>query len=584
MTSLPPILIRLSSTRLELAVQRKGIIEAIRDDRFDPPAPGTDLAEQLSKRHSTLKSWITELALAGKPAALLYAGPTASTLLTSLPVTTQALSARKAAIMALSDVAGFPAEFSPHDINPVFTDKVPLARPGQTQPQAQQHWLSACDSEATLQLLTTWLSSCGLIPEVIRPMAASMQGCTLHGVRNQPASSTFTARLWLDDHEAFFALGDAAGLRLARAIPLGLETLVDSLLRPIVSRAAQDQPSSAPITLDRAAARSILDRYGIPGPDQIIDARQSLSGRSILPLLSPVLQRLSIEIKQSLRFGLTEEQRAASSLLILGPGAKIPGLQAALAQLCGIEPAAEPAPAGLQSLLTAEAAGLGSTITLLPEALATARMARSLRSYLLAGCACAVLTVGAFGGWSHLSARTASGRIESLQAQIKDFSTKASSLQAVTSRRSLLNQAVDRLDQQAGPQPPVAQAFAAVVTSIPALASVTSFSLNEDNAQPQIVLAGRLPSKDESDFASIMNTWLASLRQSPLVANVTSGGTTRSQEQDKIWYTFDLKIRLVSLPYAQLRTPMIPADAMLKLQESALRKPQSTDVVQGEQP
>ena len=59
---------------------------------------------------------------------------------------------------------------------------------------------------------------------------------------------------------------------------------------------------------------------------RLIGEGYGLAGTQVVPLLQPVLQRFIVELRQSLRFGLNDNDRANLSLFITGPGSAVKGL------------------------------------------------------------------------------------------------------------------------------------------------------------------------------------------------------------------------------------------------------------------
>ncbi len=98
------------------------------------------------------------------------------------------------------------------------------------------------------------------------------------------------------------AVGRPGRLAFVRSIGVGTESFADALVRPLRARAAE----TAPVSLDRESVRSVLRQVGIPSPDALIPGHPELTGASLLPVLHPVIQRLALEIKQSVRFGVED--------------------------------------------------------------------------------------------------------------------------------------------------------------------------------------------------------------------------------------------------------------------------------------
>jgi len=161
-----------------------------------------------------------------------------------------------------------------------------------------------------------------LIPAEAVSLADSVRLATAPTVADE-----VTALVWIGEHSTSLAVGVGSGadrrLLFVRTVNSGTESLAEVLCRPL--RRARAAAHAQIITLPHDAARKML--LAVASPRERPDPRPSEPpGSSLLPHLQPVLQRLSIEIKQSLRFGVTEADRPKVRIRLAGPGAAIPGL------------------------------------------------------------------------------------------------------------------------------------------------------------------------------------------------------------------------------------------------------------------
>jgi Tfp pilus assembly protein PilN len=175
------------------------------------------------------------------------------------------------------------------------------------------------------------------------------------------------------------------------------------------------------------AARAILHAHGIPSADVVVSQEPRLLGSQILPLIQPVLQRYIVELRQSLRFGLGDQERAAITLTLAGPGSNLPGLAALFATELELSAAADAKYAGFDYHATAgagsetiDALGEGSLLSelnLMPQAIATARRMAGLRRWLWTGAAAAALLVIADGMRYHVRLGHAREQMTALEAK-----------------------------------------------------------------------------------------------------------------------------------------------------------------------
>lgn len=561
------IYVELTSTRLELAVFSGGMRTQARGERYSPPETSTDLAEVLRARHATLSGWVAELGLTGASATLVFTTPTTTCSIVSLPAAVTGAAASQAARLALSDLAGYPTASHPSDTQTLLTDLAPWARPGSSGGNVMSHIVACVEHETTCALLAQWVGSCGLrvermIPAVAGPIAACVRG--LHAIGGEPTPAT-RAQLWLGEHESFLLVGGPTGLALYRPLGIGVESFVEALLRPIQPRT----PGSATVTIDRASARSIMSRHGVPAAGDLVDQRNDITGAGLLPLLSPVLQRLAVEVKQSVRFGLSEKDRAGLGVTLTGPGAAIPRLAEVLSGLCQSPvtvSTTQPAPASgepgsaTDGNIAALSVCTNLELSLLPTQMQGERMARSARRSLRVGLVAALAMVCTYAAWSWLALDSARAQRQGLSAGASSAQEQQEARRASSAAGVATNQASRLIADAVGPSPEWASVLAGLAQTIPTKVTVTSLELNdlEPSGEPVARLAGTMLASDDAAFAADLRSLIAQLESLPAVSGVKMGGTSRSggSRSDPSTpialdsFSFDLSVTLVNLPYA----------------------------------
>ncbi|MFT3686442.1 MAG: hypothetical protein QM783_16225 [Phycisphaerales bacterium] len=554
--------VEITPTRLELAVlTAAGVVQQRRTERYTPPAPGADWAETLRTRHATLAGWVSELGLKNASTTVIFASPTAVAALPACPAAAGQVAVERAAVLALAESAGYPIADNPVSTAVLFTDPKPVEKPGQTAPQRMSHALCAVETDANCTLLNQWIASCGLTPARLIPAAAAPIARTVHAVTSRPRSETGTphAALWFGEHESFFIVGDCDGLLLFRALSVGVENIVEALLRPITPRNA-DGALGEPITLDRAAARSLLDRTGVPLPTDTVDERNGFTGASILPLMNSVLQRFSVEIKQSLRFGVTDKQRTAGSVTVTldGPGASLPRIDAALTQFCGVTvlppafatPAADRSSAACGNINAAagnHTGGLTLTPAAAQQALAKVRIRRALRT----GVAFAAAAVALYGGWVYTEYTSARDRAESLRAQAAQAGKLDEAERATSNAVTRANTANTYVARAMGNSPDSAAVLALLGETTDARTSLDSIDIRENDTGWTCRLSGTMQAGggDDKAFADAVKAYTEALAKSPLIAAVKLGAASRTKVGDANAHRFDLTLELVDVPY-----------------------------------
>ncbi|MCU0688432.1 MAG: hypothetical protein MUE97_01635 [Phycisphaerales bacterium] len=560
-------ILEISPTRLELAVVRGSQVEQVRAERYNPPEPNADWAEVLRARHSTLKTWVVELGLDRAPVTVIFSTSTTCTAIFPCPLSAGSTAADRAARTALGEIAGYAITDHPTDAQTIATDAQPVARPAAgsanaATPQRMQHTLACVEQEHILQLLSQWTTSCGLQVQRLLPIqAAPIAGTILALLAIKPSSddSAPAAHLWLGEHESFLAVGDARGLRLFRPLGIGAESLVEALQRPIPSRT----PGGEPVQIDRAAARSILERFGIPQATDLLDTRLDIVGQSVLPLLSPVLQRAAVEIKQSLRFGLTEKDRSGLTVTLTGPLARAPRLAEVLAQLCAATISADAATPATPSTLANTSSTSGAIaqlarndrleLTLLPAELQLAQLSGKARRALWAGIAASAALVGLYAGWTYVSLATARGQIDTLTSQAEEARKLDDQRRALLATQHAARAAAVHINDSLGPAPEWASVMHAIAKATPNHTLLRTLDFTEEpNDGFTAKLACTMLAADDPTFALQLKDYIEALAKLPVIASVRMGGTNRASTSDSATpsYTFELTVTLVSVPYA----------------------------------
>jgi len=306
----------------------------------------------------------------------------------------------------------------------------------------------------------------------------------------------------------------------------------------------------------------MLERFGVPQAADLIDARLDLSGQSILPLLSPVLQRAAVELKQSIRFGLGEKDRSGIRVTLAGPGATVPRLADVLAQLSGIDIVAARAD-GVTGYSASSSSALGNIaqviatpsleLSLLPAALQQAQFAGRARRALWVGIAASVALVGFYAGWNLLSLAAAQRQIDALTTQADEAKRIDEQRRALQMTQNASRGAAVLIADSLGPTPDWSAAMNAIARLTPQHTQLKSLDLTDDpEAGPQARLSCVMSAADDPAVATQLKAYIESLMALPIVSSVKMGGTTRTTVEGVDQYTFDLSVGLVSLPFSHV--------------------------------
>jgi len=333
-----------------------------------------------------LKEIVRELGAEGCSVRVLYRSPAQSVDLHSFALRTSS-QACAAAVLPL-------AESLPYSINSANLDAVAVGRDA-SGADRRWHVVVGADRGDIIRAIVEMVETAGLQFDSATPIDAAI----LAGVVRSALAYAGPQHGWLHfgKHSSFFVLGGSGRVRFVRSIALGTETIVSALTRPIRSG------DEAPINLDRDTAQRIFYDHGIPDNDDVLDESLQIRRRHIMPQIQPVLQRYVVELRQSLRFGLSEDERTAIEITVSGPGSTIPGLSELIAWELNLKFTTDAryidydfrAPAGDGSELRD---ALGNTqfldrLNLQPAEAALRRQASRLRRWLWTGAAAAMVFI-----------------------------------------------------------------------------------------------------------------------------------------------------------------------------------------------
>lgn len=516
----------------------------------------------------TLERMLRDLGCRHARAVVLADTPTALCATHSLPLAAGRRAARDAAMLALNNVrpGGAPTDDPADSVILAADSRASLrggSNPDTTPPM--RHVLAFSERDSTADAIGRWVeaSGCrfeGLIPlEAVETITAVEQ---LTANAGPPETEALLAVLWVGEHRSVLAVGTPDRTRIIRSMSLGVESIAEALTRPIISR----RESNTTITLTRERARDILASVGIPARDQVVDPEAGLAGNNLLPLIQPVLQRLALEVKQSLRFGLTEPERARVNLRLAGPGAGVRNLRSALAVGMGLEDsnsplptsAAEPhesaradAPIAVDSLLLAVRTNFPRLPRLLPAAHRHARELARARAALRVGVAAALALVGgdAVVSWFESATLRAAADVATTR------SLDPSILEQLTSARRAADQLDRHVAARLGAEPRWAPFLAAVSDAAEGRVALTEITLDfkEGLASARLTGAalmanGDAPDSTPEEAAQRLRAFIDNLSDCPIVDKATLRHASRAVRADRPVQTFDLDVSFVPVP------------------------------------
>lgn len=536
------VIIECSSTRLTIHVVVSSRVLRTATARFAGTAPAAPLAlDAIQTRAAEL---LEQLGAKGLPATLIYDSSGSTSGIFSCPKGAGSAAAAQAAMLALSESLGHPVEQGPHDAETIAIDhdRVPDAAP-------QIHVLGSADREDQLQALCAALNKAGARIDRAVPAAALLLAATLTSARNASAQST---RLVLHVGESSSALIAASRGRVlfVRQIALGVESILHALTR-------DHHGAHSGLSIDDA--EQLLRQHGIPARDEVLDHAKGLRGENILPLVQPVIQRLVQDVRQSIRFGLTDEHRTAGTLVLQGPGASIPRLGALLAEQIGLR-LADAAPAAVEPAPNVSALD-ASGISLLPRDLLTRAVERRGRIGVMVGFAVVLGAIAVDYTRSLLELRALQRELEEVRDTSSTLAELSKTRRELAASEATLIATRARLDRAVGEAPRWSTALAMLGRTTTDVVRLSNIALTFESGAPVVSLQGRTLMPERLESTTALKQFLDALAATPMVESARLGSTQRIETPQGVSASFDMNLTLVPLPAAQVTSAGASKDA-----------------------
>jgi Tfp pilus assembly protein PilN len=418
------VAIELLSDRIDVAAIKGGRVLSSRRIDVDLPSEATKWSKAGREAGDSLRSAVAELSVIGAPARVLYRSPTQAVDLASFELRSPTQACAAALLPCLESL--------PYSGSAALSEAMAVGR-DRNGSNRRWHVVVAADRIDVIRTMVEMVESAGLTFHSATPIDAAMMARVVD--RALRHSGPLRGWLHFGQHSSFFVIGGQGEVRFERSISLGVETIVQSLTRPI--RLLDEEA----VELDREAARKIVHEHGIPDTDEPVHDSPTLTRRHIMPQIQPVLQRYVVEVRQSLRFGLPENERSSIGITVGGPGSTVPGLSELIAWELKLEMEPDPeyasfdyrspASPGSQLLDAMKDRPFLDRINLQPVDTATRRHIGRLRRWMWAGAAVALAVVG-FDGFR-------------LHWRLGDTRTEAQTLRAAVAELESLEQTHQKL-------------------------------------------------------------------------------------------------------------------------------------------
>ena len=541
--------LELSPSRIELTVFDGSTAASPHAQRIETVDTGDNWTKTLEPLAGPLAALVKAAGATGLETTILYHAPTSTVLTTAVPATTGPKQGLLAARLALADAANRPLATNPHDLDRVWRDADPDAS---TQGGAQSaHTLGIAEAEETAIALVRAAQAAGLKPSALFPAEAIGLASAVDAALEGSKTGTAIA-LYLGEHLSTLAAATKGRLRFVRRIGIGTEMLVDAIAREIKPTTA----GAAPVTLTRVQAAALLFGKGIPVRGQAFDTDSGLDADAVLPLVQPLLQRCIVELKQSLRFGLEEGERAGAKLFVRGMGARIGRLSQLIADQASLTLSDPPSttsefPASTQAGLIHEwISGRQIGLKLVPSALGREQAARRTRRGMLVGFAAAALLIA----WSAIDIRMAlaaqNKKIEAARVRLESARPIMDLNRKMLGAQAGVANARQRMAGCLSMATPWDAALAALSLCTPDTVKISECDMTFDRGRPVCRLTGQTPMPTSGDANAVMRSFLDALATIPLVKSTRLGATQRAESDNGPIQSFEMTITFVDLPQA----------------------------------
>ena len=544
------VIVEISPTRHELAVFEGGRLIGHRAAR--PPQDGEagEWTEVVRIVERELADWVQDLEVGGERATVIYTGPDTAASVYDCPASAGEARAQLAARLAMADTISFPLDQNAHAERCLYKDR----RATGDQP-AKLRTLAIADTEAAVLSLSLSIERAGLKPDRFVPAPGASLAAAIEQLVRHAAVDSPRVVLWIGEHSSVMTGGEGEQVAFARLIPVGTETLVESLSRRVNHHGAEPT-----LVLDRFTAREMLFASGVPTIDGWQDATTTIDARAVLPLIQPVLQRLVVELKQSIRFGLEPGARDRVMLTVCGPGSHIVGLGASISSGAGIgladrTPDKQSDAEAIHGDIAAVLALGNRAPLLITHAAASKRSLAATRHALVVGAAMGLMAIGvdSFQSWDRT--REAETTLRALSGGSLERSTVAvRTVQGAVGARMGLARAQTVMRGQLGAEVPQAEVLAAIAAVTPPGVELAEIVITEDANGSRCALRGRAFGDATTGDSDRFRAYAAVLAECPLVLGTTLGETRRTSEQGRQTLSFAITLDLVRLPSGALVT------------------------------
>jgi Tfp pilus assembly protein PilN len=562
MAQTPQVIVHLSGDRLTLGVLRGGEVVTVRSAPVRGLTEPSAWAGAVEGAGPALGALVEQAGVRGATVCVVYASPTDTAGVFAYPLAQRVPASGAEALASVRELAKLPPDQGAGDWQVLHVD--PHAE-GDRDGGARRHVLAAVDTDAACEQIERLVEGAGLqVGQSVPEQALTLLDAVDAVLSGDERGTRIVVRL--GERASVLAASTDGRLRVVRPLSVGLSHLVEAIARRVRAAVGEGLGGAAPESAGEEPALRLLQTHGIPDPDQVIDPARGLSGQTLLPLLMPVLQHLALEVRQTLRFGLSDAERAAARITLTGPGAGVPGLDGVLGRLLGgTTPVASAAPDGPGRGPRRPDLGWRAIPVCrvnLRSRRAEARLtAQRVRTGLTVGTLAALAGVGVLWGVAESEVRSERQHLAAVLSRAGAAEEAAALAQRARRAEAAWGTVRQRLEAALGRRTDHGAVLRELGAALPPEARLTrvEFSAAASGDAPdqvQGVIAGHLPVGPDHDFAATLGLIVSSLGASPVFEGVRLGPAGRARERAQEVYRFELMLQAATLAWRwDARTP-----------------------------
>ncbi|GEM_PF-5589058 len=387
--------------------------------------------------------------------------------------------------------------------------------------KSRDDWIvvTVSEREETANAIYTWVARCGGALRDIQPTQAAVLEDAFQAVQATPQRK---AACVIDQEWSAVVAGDKEGIELARIFELGYRLLTDAY-------ASAYRPGEP---LSHTEAERALMSIGVPTkrgsvPDQV---RQDL-----LPRIAPIVQRLSVEIKQTLRYGLSQGD-PPDTLTLEGRGAAIPEIASVLAEGVDMHVKTNPPnphadqPDAFTTESTEHAFAVRQTrrLALRPSPAVVEQGISNIKRAMLLGASAAMIAIAGEFAWVKHQHRGLDPAFEAISGEIASIVRVNEEIVNASGLATTVGRCAAAIEDNSSVQPDIEEAMGVIshAAGEHTRLSGVEFQLGREGAT--LTLTGHAEGASEEDAAASLQDMVGFIESQPSIEHVEIGAVSSS--------------------------------------------------------